>query len=75
MAGTEPGVETDSSVALSSWDAILVVRGSPGYLSEPETSRTQRSGDMPDTLLVAIYLDRLGWGMSPTLNVVISALP
>src|SRR6185369_41048 len=30
--------------------AILAVGGSHSYLSEPETSRTQRSGDMPDTL-------------------------
>jgi len=55
---------------------ILVVGGSPGYLSEPETSRTQRSGDMPDTLWgLQGYLDRLEWGMSPTLKVTISALP
>jgi hypothetical protein len=53
-----------------------VATGSYSYLSEPETSRTQRSGDMPDTLWgLQGYLDRLEWGMSPTLKVTISALP
>jgi hypothetical protein len=28
---------------------ILVVGGSPGYLSVPDRSRTRRSGDIPDT--------------------------